>query len=169
MIRYFLKVKVALLGLSVQKVSIGRQFKLKKGSKLGFSGAASFGDYVTITARGGEIYFGSNFHSNQNVIFNADLGGRLTFGDNCLVGPMCVFRTSNHNFEDPAKIIQLQGHTSADITIGDDVWLGAQVIVLPGVKIGNSVVVGAGSVVTKDLPDFSIAVGVPARVIKKRN
>lgn len=85
-----------------------------------------------------------------------------------MVGPRCIFRTADHNFSSNKIPIQHQSHTTQDIQIGNDVWLGANVIVLPGVTIWNHVVIGAGSVVTKGLPDFSVAVGNPARVIKKR-
>jgi len=163
-----LRIRNIVLGLPIRKISVGRSLKFYRGSKVNFNGRASFGDYVTITARGGEINFGNNFRSNQNVIFNADHGGKLTFGENCLIGPMSIFRTSNHRFESLSMPIYLQGHVSGDISIGNDVWIGSHVVVLPGVTIGNSVVIGAHSVVTKDIPDFGIAVGSPASVIRFR-
>jgi len=163
------RIRNILFGLPIRKFSAGRFLRFYRGSTINFGGWASFGDYVTITARGGEINFGNNFKSNQNVIFNADHGGVLTFGENCLVGPMCIFRTSNHRFESLSIPIQLQGHVSGDIYIGNDVWIGSHVVVLPGVSIGNSVVIGANSVVTKDIPDYGVAVGSPAMVIRFRN
>ena len=93
----------------------------------------------------------------------------MKFGRNCLVGPRSIFRTSNHGFVNLETIIAKQEHDSKDITIGEDVWIGAGVIVLPGVKIGDRSVIGAGAVVTRDIPAESIAVGVPARVIKSRS
>ncbi len=149
-------------------MAIGKRSKVTRGSRISFKGMASFGANSFITARGGQVFFGANFFGNQDVIYNCDIGGVLTFGDNCLVGPRCIFRTANHNFSSNEIPIRHQGHTTQNIQIGNDVWLGANVIVLPGVTIGNHVVIGAGSVVTKDLPDFSVAVGNPARVIKKR-
>ncbi len=162
------RLKNLFIGIPVLKVSVGKSLKFNRVSKVKFQGRASFGDYVTITARGGEIDFGNNFSCNQNVIFNADHGGRLTFGENCLVGPMSIFRTSNHKFDTLSIPINLQGHDSGDISIGNDVWIGSHVVVLPGVKIGNSVVIGAHSVVTRDIPDYSVAVGAPASVIRYR-
>jgi acetyltransferase-like isoleucine patch superfamily enzyme len=156
-------------GLPLNRISVGKSLKFYRTSKVNFRGCANFGDYVTITARGGEIDFGNNFNSNQNVIFNADHGGKLTFGDNCLIGPMCIFRTSNHNFEETSLPIYLQGHVSGDISIGNDVWIGSHVVVLPGVNIGDSVVIGAHSVVTRDIPDYAVAIGSPAKVIRYRN
>jgi acetyltransferase-like isoleucine patch superfamily enzyme len=150
-------------------ISLGRNVQITKSSCLEFLGFASFGDNSFITSRGGEIVFGKNFSGNQDVIYNSDFGGKLQFGNDCLIGPRCIFRTSNHNFESHEKPIRMQGHISKDISIGNDVWLGANVIVLPGVSIGSHAVVGAGSVVTKDIPEFGVAVGNPARTIKLRN
>jgi acetyltransferase-like isoleucine patch superfamily enzyme len=162
------RLKNLIVGLPILRVSVGKSLRFNRGSKVTFHGRASFGDYVTITARGGEIDFGNNFSSNQNVIFNADHGGKLIFGENCLVGPMSIFRTSNHNFDTLSIPINLQGHDSSDISVGNDVWIGSHVVVLPGVKIGNSAVIGAHSVVTRDIPDNAVAFGSPAEVIRYR-
>jgi maltose O-acetyltransferase len=149
-------------------MAMGKRSKVTRGSRISLKGMANFGPNSFITARGGQIFFGANFFGNQDVIYNCDIGGILTFGDNCLVGPRCIFRTANHNFSSNDTPIRNQGHTAQNIKIGDDVWIGASVIVLPGVTIGNHVVVGAGSVVTKDLPDYTVAVGNPAKVIKNK-
>ena len=142
--------------------------RIRRGSNILFRGFTSFDFGTSITSRGGQIIFGKNFHSNEQVIFNADVGGILEFGDDCLVGPRCIFRTANHNFEDIGKNIIEQGHTPENISVGDDVWFGAGVIVLPGVNVGSHSVIGAGSVVSRDIPEYSIAAGVPAKVIKSR-
>lgn len=87
----------------------------------------------------------------------------IEFGDNILMGPGVTIISANHKLDD------FNQHTYAEpIKIGCNVWLGANVIVLPGVKIGNNVVIGAGSVVTRDIPQNSIAVGVPCKVTKTR-
>jgi acetyltransferase-like isoleucine patch superfamily enzyme len=156
------------LGISVLYISSGKPFRSYRGSKVTFQGRLSSGDYETITARSGEIEFGSNFSPNQNVIYNADHGGKLTFGENYLVGPMSIFRTSNHKFDTLSMPINSQEHDFNDISVGNDVWIGSHVFVPPGVKIGNSVVIGAHSVVAKDIPDNAIAIGSPARVIRYR-
>jgi acetyltransferase-like isoleucine patch superfamily enzyme len=155
-------------GHSPFQISLGSGIRIRRGSSVNFVGSAHFEHGVSITARGGSIYFGENFHSNEQVIFNADVGGSIRFGSNCLVGPRCIFRTANHRFTDNNLNIIEQGHDYSDIKIGDDVWFGAGVMVLPGVTIGSHSVLGAGSVVTRDIPAFSIAVGVPARVIRSR-
>jgi acetyltransferase-like isoleucine patch superfamily enzyme len=165
--RYIAKVRGLLRGHS--DLSLGRKVILTKHSDLIFHGPASFGSYSLLTAIGGKIIFGSNFSGSQEVIYNADISGTLIFGDNCLVGPKCIFRTANHNFSSLEIPIRKQGHTSKNINVGEDVWIGANVIVLPGVTIGNHAVIGAGSVITSDIQDYAVAVGNPAKVIKLRN
>jgi len=75
-------------------------------------------------------------------------------------------RTSSHNFNNKNLYIQDQGHTSSDITISDNCWIAANVTILGGVEIGKGSVIGAGAVVTKNIPEYSIAAGAPAKVIK---
>lgn len=162
------RIRALFHGKSPFQVSFGSGIRIRKGSLVNFIGNAHFDHGVSITARGGSIHFGQNFHANEQVIFNADVGGVIRFGSNCLVGPRCVFRTANHKFNDAQLNIIEQGHEFSNINIGDDVWFGAGVIVLPGVTIGSHSVLGAGSVVTRDIPAYSVAVGVPARVIRSR-
>jgi galactoside O-acetyltransferase len=95
-------------------------------------------------------------------------GGGIEIGENSMLGDKVEIISAQHVFDDPSIPIKLQGSRYARIEIGSDVWLGAMVIVLPGVKIGDGSVVGAGAVVTKDIPSYSVAAGVPAKVIKKR-
>jgi acetyltransferase-like isoleucine patch superfamily enzyme len=75
----------------------------------------------------------------------------------------------NHNFEDATRRIDEQGVSTMPVVIADDVWIGANAVILPGVKIGRHVVVAAGAVVTKDVPDNSMVAGVPAKAIKNLN
>lgn len=93
-------------------------------------------------------------------------GGGLTFGDNVLLGPGVSIWTSNHRFEDPEVLISNQGQEFKEVTIGDDVWLGANSFIMPGTHLGRGCVVSAGAVVGgKRYKDFSILAGNPARVI----
>jgi acetyltransferase-like isoleucine patch superfamily enzyme len=94
--------------------------------------------------------------------------GNIKIGANCLIAAQSGIFANNHNFVDSDLPIREQGVTREGIVIEDDCWLGSGVKVLDGVTIGKGSVIGAGSIVTKDIPPFSIAVGVPARVIKKR-
>ncbi|RUR75529.1 DapH/DapD/GlmU-related protein [Chlorogloeopsis fritschii PCC 9212] len=94
--------------------------------------------------------------------------GNIKIGKRCLIASHSGIFANNHNFADPLKYIADQGITRQGIVIGDDCWLGHGVTVLDGVTIGEGSVIGAGAVVTKDIPPFSIAVGVPAKVVRKR-
>lgn len=105
---------------------------------------------------------------------NSELGqscsiyGGVTIGNDVLMGPGVRLITRNHVFSDLSSPIRTQGEVFSKITIGDDVWIGANVIVLPGVEIGDHSIIAAGSIVTKSVPAYSIAGGNPARVIRHR-
>jgi acetyltransferase-like isoleucine patch superfamily enzyme len=109
-----------------------------------------------------------NVSINYNVSINADFG-TIEIGSNSLIGPAVIMRSSNHSFSDSSSLISSQGHDSGNITIGENVWIGANATILPNVSIGSNSIIGAGSVVTKNIPNDVIAVGVPAKVIKSRN
>ncbi|BFM42307.1 hypothetical protein CFS9_09480 [Flavobacterium sp. CFS9] len=96
-------------------------------------------------------------------------GGEITIGNNCLISQFVTIVASNHNIK-KGENINGQGwdETRTDVFIGDDVWIGANCVILPGVKIANGSVIAAGSVVTKDVQDNSIMIGVPAKKIKDR-
>jgi acetyltransferase-like isoleucine patch superfamily enzyme len=97
-----------------------------------------------------------------------DATGRITIGNDVRIAPYVAMIATNHRFDRMDVPIRSQGHQFGAITIGDDVWIGAHVIVTAGVTIGSGSVIGAGSVVTHDIPPYSVAVGAPARVIKQR-
>jgi galactoside O-acetyltransferase len=101
-------------------------------------------------------------------MINADLGGRIEIGQNCIIGPNVVFRTSNHIFSSREIPIREQGHEPGAIIIQDDVWIGANACVIGTVKIARGAVVAAGAVVTEDVEEFTVVGGVPARKIKTR-
>lgn len=92
-------------------------------------------------------------------------GAKVTFGDNVFIAPNCVFSTAGHAIDSEQRNRGLE--IALPITVGDSVWIGANVSVLPGVTIGSNTIIGAGSVVTKDIPDGVIAVGNPCKVIRK--
>lgn len=86
----------------------------------------------------------------------------MTIGDDCLIGHNAVFATLNHDL-DPSRRADLH---PAPVVLGDNVWIGANVTILPGVTIGDDAVIGAASLVTKDIPVGAVAVGAPARVVR---
>ena len=115
----------------------------------------------------------------NNAVGDVVIGDHTRIGlHNTIIGPVTIgnhvnlaqginVKSLNHNFDDPEKRIDEQGVSTTHVTIGDDIWIGANAVVLPGVTIGNHSVVAAGAVVTKDVPPHSLVAGVPAKVIKQ--
>lgn len=111
---------------------------------------------------GYNITLGENFYANHNlVILDA---AKVTFGDNVFVAPDCGFHTAGHPIDFERRNQGLE--YAYPITVGDNVWIGAGVQVMPGVSIGSNVVIGGGSVVVKDIPSNCVAVGNPCKVIR---
>ena len=94
--------------------------------------------------------------------------GNIKIGKHCLIAAHSGIVANNHIFSDPIEMIDFQGVTRQGVVIGDNCWLGYGVKVLDGVTIGEGSVIGAGAVVTKDIPPYSVAVGVPAKVVRSR-
>mgnify|MGYP000843907034 CR=1 FL=1 len=93
--------------------------------------------------------------------------GPIQIGNHVNIAQGVVLSGLNHNYDDATRNISDQGVSVSSITINDDVWIGANVCVLAGITVGKHVVIGAGSVVTKNIPDYCIAIGNPARVVKR--
>ncbi len=128
----------------------------------------SLGDYSVI----------ESFACINNAVGDVMIGDHTRIGlHNTIIGPVKIgshvnlaqgitVTALNHNFDDTEKRIDEQGVSTKPVTIEDDVWVGANAVILPGVTIGNHCVVAAGAVVTKDVPPHSLVAGVPAKVIK---
>ncbi|MDO4806461.1 MAG: sugar O-acetyltransferase [Coriobacteriales bacterium] len=128
----------------------------------------SMGSHATIVSPfwcdyGANIHLGENFFANHGLVVLD--GAPVTFGDNVFIAPNCVFSTAGHPIDAPRRNEGLE--YALPITVGDDVWFGMGVTVCPGVTIGSNVVIGAGSVVTRDIPSGVVAVGNPCRVLRK--
>jgi acetyltransferase-like isoleucine patch superfamily enzyme len=120
----------------------------------------------TLDRPGTGLTIGDGTYIGPRVVLGA--GGGIRIGRHVTFGAGVHVLAENHEFTDTAKPIQSQGVTRAGITIEDDVWVGNAAIILDGVTIGRGSVIGAGSVVTRDVPAESVAVGNPARVIRQR-
>jgi len=122
-----------------------------------------------------------DFSAINNGVGSVTIGDRTKIGlSNTIIGPVTIgndirlaqnitLSGLNHNYEDVSRPIHVQGVSTSPITIEDATWIGANVVVLAGVTIGKHCVIAAGSIVTKDIPSYSVAVGNPARVLKKYN
>lgn len=131
-------------------------------------GTVGIGPNSFFTAEGGSITIGNNTAFNSNVHINTSVGGEIKIGDWCIIGPNVVMRTANHRYDNPELFIRQQGHVARDIHIEDDVWIGANAVILGDVHIGKGAIVGAGAVVTKDVPPMAVMGGIPAKIIKFR-
>ena len=112
---------------------------------------------------GSNIFVGKNCFINYNctMLDNA----RITMGDNCLLAPNVSIYTAGHTLYPDLRSMGYEYGVA--VTIGDNVWIGGNTVICPGVHIGSNCVIGAGSVVTKDIPDWSLAAGNPCRVIRQ--
>lgn len=117
----------------------------------------------------------------NNAVGDIVIGDHTRIGIHCtVIGPVCIgnhvnlaqgitVTALNHNFADTNKRIDEQGISTQPVVIGDDVWIGANAVILPGVTVGSHSVVAAGAVVTKDVPENCVVGGVPAKIIKQLN
>lgn len=173
---------------------VGKKTVIKVKSKITVGNCISIQDYVHINALSKEgIILCDNVSIGMRSIIKTSgsltsigkgfyMGHDSAMGNDCFVGAAggvkigCYvaigqnvrFHSENHEFHDKSKMICEQGVTNQGIEVGDDVWIGAGAVILDGVKIGNGCVIGANTLVNKDIPDYSIAVGNPVRIIGER-
>ncbi len=106
---------------------------------------------------------------NSSIGVKAEIVSSVKIGNNVMMGPEVVIYSLNHKFQDRDKTIIEQGYSEDEIvTIEDDVWIGRRAIILPGVTVKKGTVIGAGAIVTKSFPEYSVIAGNPAKVIKTR-
>lgn len=124
------------------------------------------------------IKHGAYFGDGKNIVMgdysqlgiNCKVENDLIMGDYVLMGPEVVIYSSSHEYKDIDVPIMLQGAKEINpVTIGNDVWIGLRSTIMPGVKVGNHVIIGSNSVVTKDIPDYAVVGGAPAKIIRYRN
>lgn len=133
-----------------------RNFIAKCGKDVNIEKNAGFNPELEIGDRSG-------------VGVNCRLSGHIVIGNDVMMGPNCIMRTYSHAHDRIDIPMNQQGFEPEQVMhIGDDVWIGTNVIILPGVNIGSHCIIGAGSVVTRDVPDYAVVGGVPAKVIRYR-
>ncbi len=164
-----------------------KYYKLYVQSKIGYKpqnleikGSVDFegcfvklGDNITLYpgisfAGNGKIVVGNNCKIGRNVIIYANKTGGVYIGNNTIIAAQTYIIDSNHTYSDFERHIQEQPLDSEPIRIGDDVWIGGNVMVIKGAEIGRGSVIGAKSLVKEKIEDYSVAVGIPAKVIRLR-
>lgn len=132
----------------------------------------TLGNFKAKIKANGYTKLSKNTQVGENVNFNGLIiqgKGKCVFGNNFHSGPKCRIITINHDFNNGEAIPYGNGHIVKNVTIGDNVWLGYNVLILGGVQIGEGAIVQAGSVVVTDIPKYAIAGGHPAKVFSQRD
>jgi acetyltransferase-like isoleucine patch superfamily enzyme len=165
------------LALRHRQVTAPRSCRLHPGARINpRDGKISFGENCSVATGAviqGNVSLGDHCSIQTNSILigygtAAQPDGKITLGNHVRIAPNVMMFGGDHIFDNPDVPIHRQGHRLAPIIIGDDVWIAGRAMITAGVTIGRGSVIGAGAVVTRDIPPFSIAVGCPARVIGVR-
>jgi len=167
-------IKKVVQSLFCRKILVGRgtrisrlsKIKIVDGGKITIGKDSNIHDYAMLLTYGGTITIGD--HSTVNPFCILYGHGGLNIGNGVRIAAHTVIIPANHNYEDPDAYIYTQRITKKGIRIMDDVWIGSGAKILDGVTIGKGAVVGAGAVVTKDVSDYMVVAGVPAKIIKCR-
>lgn len=193
--RVFMFLRGIIKGIFFEKKTlplfIGKKVSIKCKNKIRAGKCVSIQDYVVINALSKEgIQFGDNVSIGMRSMIKVSgsltavgkgfvMGHDSAMGNDCFIGAAggvyignyvaigqnVRFHSENHEFHDRNKMICEQGVTNRGITVGDDVWIGAGAVILDGTHIGTGCVIGANTLVNKDIPDYSIVVGNPARIV----
>lgn len=174
-------------------IFLGKNSKIKHANHCSFGKSLNIGNNVVIDALSKEgVVIGDNVTIKDNTIIECtavlrnlsegiEIGSNVGISQNCfiaarakikigndvIIGPGVSFFSENHNFSNSEELIRLQGETRKNIIIEDDVWIGANATILAGVHIGTHSVIGAGSIVTKDVPAYTVVIGSPAKPTRK--
>lgn len=178
-----------------KNVLFGKHLSIRHSSKIRLGSDAVFEDYCVLDAKGtdlSQIIIGDEVLVSRNTIIRTrqntlNIGRQSNIGANCIIASDCaespvrigenvliaaycyILGGGNYRFDDlQTPIMYQEKYSKGGITIEDKVWLGTGVTILDGVKVGKGSVIGAGAVVTKNIPEYSVAVGAPARVVRKR-
>lgn len=149
-------------------VRFGTGLSIINMKKIGLGDRCRLGRLSFLTANNGSIEIGDDVAISPCVHVGGD-NGSIYIGKNVAIGPGTVIRAANHRFGDSNVPIMHQGHEHGEIIIDDDVWIGANCVILPDVKIGRGAIIGAGAVVTRNVAPYAVAAGVPARQIATRS
>lgn len=144
--------------LSRNGIELGNNVSLGSGSIIECTGV--------IRQLGEGLKIGNHVGFAQNCFL--EVRGKITIGDDCIFASDVSIAAENHNFDKISQPIRLQGATRKGITIEKNCWIGTKVIILDGVTIGEGSIIAAGAVVNRDIPPYSVAGGIPAKVIKSR-
>lgn len=155
-----------------ENISISQAVSFKGWANIELGNNVGFGELNSIYAESmtneSTIRIGNDVSFNRNVMINADVRGIIIIEDKVLVGPNVVMRASGHRYEERSVPIREQGHHKGIIMIKTGAWIGANSVILPDVTIGKGAIVAAGAIVTKDVNEFKIVGGLPAREIGSR-
>jgi acetyltransferase-like isoleucine patch superfamily enzyme len=151
--------------------SAGRRGAIEAGVRILGDARIHLGERVTlrrgvVLAGNGRLHIGSGTTINDGCQISAF--DEIHIGANCMFAPRVCVLDIDHRFDTRTQSLREQGYRTAPVHIGDDVWLGVNVVVLRGVRIGRGAIVAANSVVTRDVADFAIVAGAPARLLRMR-
>lgn len=176
--------KVRFIGSDISLIS-SRKIKIGKGCRIGnnvkidglskngvtIGNATNIDDYTTIqtTSVLNEVGEGLVIGNNCGIGSFSFIGcqGGVYIGNDVIIGPSLKIFTENHNYDNPNVLIRLQGTNRNSVVIEDNVWIGANVTILAGIRINKGAVIAAGSIVTKDVQQSALVAGVPAKYIRK--
>lgn len=174
------RIRSLLLFGDSSKILFGKNVRI--GGQIAFGRNISIGDHSKIIGK--NIIINDDVFIHENVLIrsvdsitigegttinrNCCILFKVYIGKQCSIAPNVVIVGSNHIYKDSGKVIKEQGTSIKGIFINDDVWIGANVTILDGITIGKGAVIAAGAVVNKDIPEFTVAGGVPVKIIKSR-